>query len=666
MKSHLKNLAIAAMVGILTGFVPTSLLADPGDKKINLSALQQEQLYQRFIVGLGAISPGDPGRLANLLTDVAKGQGVGLQYLRQLATGAIVVEASEALPANAAIGLMRVFAKRAEVEYIEPDALMRPMFTPIDEYYGSQWHYHEATAGLNLPAAWDVATGAGVVVAVLDTGQTNHADLFANFVAGYDFIWDSFVSRDGDGRDWDPRDEGDWNAVMSECYGGSPVTTSSWHGTHVAGTIAALTNNGTGAAGVAFNAMVQHLRVLGRCGGYLSDIADAIVWASGGKVTGTADNNTPARVINMSLGGGGSCGSTYQNAINTAVGNGTTVVVSAGNSNSDASGSRPANCNNVITVAASDRQGNRAFYSNYGPLVEITAPGGETSTRSNGVRSTLNSGSTVQGSDSYAYYQGTSMAAPHITGLAALMYSVNPALTPAEVSQLIMDNARPLAGSCSGGCGAGLADAGATLQAVAGLGGPIAPPNEVPTAGFTYNCSDLVCNFTDQSTDNDGSIASRSWEFGNSGTSGETNPSHTFEGTGGYTVLLTVIDDMGAEDSYSELLSVTATETGSSQPPAAPTNLVADAQTQGKRKNRTVVSLTLYWTDNASNELGFQIESCLETGKGRNKSCGNIRQVSIPPDSNQWSETELESGRIYRVRAFNGNGDSQWSNSVKS
>lgn len=576
----------AATLSAATGMIAAPLLAAPGDHKINLSALQPGQTQQRFIVGVSATSSPGPQGLAALLDQVSQAQGVGLQYLHPVATGAHVVETGEALNSQAATALMRAFAGRAEVEYIEPDAMMRPLFTPDDPYYGSQWHYYEATAGLNLPAAWDIGSGSGTVVAVLDTGQTDHVDLLANFVTGYDFIWDPFVSRDGDGRDPDPRDEGDWNPTMSECYGGSPITTSSWHGTHVAGTIAALTDNGIGVAGVAFGARVQHVRVLGRCGGYLSDIADAIVWASGGRIPGISDNPTPARVINMSLGGGGSCGSTYQNAINTAVANGTTVVVSAGNSNSDASGSRPANCDNVITVAASDRQGNRAFYSNYGPLVEITAPGGETSTRSNGVRSTLNSGSTVQGSDSYEYYQGTSMAAPHITGLAALMYGVDPALTPAEVSQLITDNARPLAGSCSGGCGAGLADAGATLQAVAGLGEPVAPPSEPPVA--------------------------------------------------------------------------------SSEPPAAPTNLVAEVQKQGKGKNQTVTGLTLHWTDNATNESGFEIESCVESGKGRYKDCVDVRQDTVDADVTQWDETALESGRVYRVRAFNDYGESAWSNSVKT
>jgi serine protease len=173
----------------------------------------------------------------------------------------------------------------------------------------------------------------------------------------------------------------------------------------------------------------------------------------------------------MSLGGGGACASTYQSAINSAVGRGTTVVVAAGNENANASGSQPGNCANVVTVAALDRQGNRAFYSNFGANVDVAAPGGETSpTSSNGILSTLNTGTTSPGSETYAYYQGTSMATPHVAGLADLMLSKK-AMTPAEVESTLKANVRPVPGSCSGGCGAGLVDAAKPVAAVAGGGG---------------------------------------------------------------------------------------------------------------------------------------------------------------------------------------------------
>ena len=399
---------------------------------------------------------------------LGKRLGVNLKHQRVLATGASLVKMPNGKGAR---NLAKRLAKQAGVAYVEENARMYPLLTPNDTYYTSQWHYYESTAGLNLPSAWDVTNGSGTVVAVLDTGITDHSDLDGNVIAGYDFVSSAANARDGNGRDSNPDDEGDW-AGAGECYSGSPASNSSWHGTHVAGTVAAVSNNSKGVAGVAYGAKIMPVRVLAKCGGTLADIADAIIWSSGGSVSGVSNTSTPADVINMSLGGSGSCGSTYQNAINTAVGNGSTVVVAAGNSNTNASNARPANCSNVVTVAASDRQGNRASYSNYGSVVDVTAPGGETATSSNGVASTLNSGSTTPGSESYAYYQGTSMAAPHVAGVAALMLSVDSTLSPAQVESTLKSTVRPLAGSCSGGCGAGLVDASAAVAAVDGGGTP--------------------------------------------------------------------------------------------------------------------------------------------------------------------------------------------------
>lgn len=187
----------------------------------------------------------------------------------------------------------------------------------------------------------------------------------------------------------------------------------------------------------------------------------------------------------MSLGGGGACTTATQNAINAAVNHGTTVVVAAGNSNANAANYSPANCANVISVAAADRQGNRSYYSNFGTVVDIAAPGGETnSVTANGILSTLNAGAAGPGAESYEYYQGTSMAAPHIAGLAALMKSKNSALTPAQIESAIKTNSRALPGTCSGGCGAGLADAAKTVQAVSGSGGS--------TGGTTFTSTSAV------------------------------------------------------------------------------------------------------------------------------------------------------------------------------
>ena len=651
----------ALLCAFCAGFA-TLTHAAPEDSKINLSALDNRDNH-RFIVGFDASGRSDSGTVNAAIAEVARGVGLGLQVRRQLATGAHLIEVDSKLPTPDAAALMRAFARRGDVEYVEPDAMMQANFTPDDTHYGVQWHYFEAVAGMNLPVAWDASTGSGVVVAVLDTGQTNHEDLNGQFVAGYDFISDTFVSRDGDGRDVDPNDEGDWSE-RNDCYFGSRSSNSSWHGTHVAGTVAAATNNNQGVAGVAFDAKIQPVRVLGRCGGYLSDIADAIVWASGGSVSGVTGNATPAQVINMSLGGSGSCGATYQNAINTAVNSGATVVVSAGNSNANAANYRPANCNNVITVAASDREGNRASYSNYGSSVEITAPGGESG--SSGVASTLNDGSTVQTDDIYVYYQGTSMAAPHISGLAALMYSLDPGLTPAGVLQLMQGNARLLAGSCSGGCGAGLADAAATLSAM-GAGGPVDTP---PRADFDWDCTELDCRFTNTTSD-DSSNLIFSWNFGDgSALSSEVSPGHVYAAPGPYSVTLTVDDSVN--DTVLVTKDITAAESLLEPPidnnaPAAPGSVQATATTEGKGRNRTIVSATLSWIDAADNETAYEVERCVETGSKKNKVCNYDSNTRVTLDSGITSlqDDSPESGSRYRVRAVNDNGASAWVESNK-
>ncbi len=414
-------------------------------------------------------------RADRALAAVADRLAVQLEYRRPLAIGADVVRvgAGRAMSEEELEQLAAEVAAQPDVEYAEVDRLLKPLATPNDSMYNQQWHYFESTGGIRLPTAWDTTNGSGVRVAVIDTGYRPHADLAANIVGGYDFISDTFVANDGGGRDSDARDPGDWMNA-GQCGGGYPPSfaSSSWHGTHVAGTVAAVTNNSTGVAGVAYGAKVVPIRVLGKCGGLTSDIADAIVWAAGGSVSGVPSNPYPARVINMSLGGGGSCSSTMQSAINSARSNNAVVVVAAGNEATNAANSMPANCSGVIAVAATNRSGGRAYYSNYGNVVDLAAPGGDVRVSgSNGILSTLNTGTTTPGSDTYAFYQGTSMAAPHVAGVAALVLSVNSALTPDGVESLLKSTARPFPASCSG-CGVGIVDAAAAVAAAGGGGGP--------------------------------------------------------------------------------------------------------------------------------------------------------------------------------------------------
>ena len=365
---------------------------------------------------------------------------------------------------------------------VEEDVLLQKTATANDTYFNLQWHYIDPVSGIGLESAWDTSTGNGATVAVLDTGYTAHNDLVANLVGGYDMISDAFVGNDGNsGRDSNASDPGDW-ITTNECGYPHAAQNSSWHGTHVAGTVAAVTNNNEGVAGIAYDAQVVPVRVLGKCGGYTSDIADGIVWAAGGSVSGVPSNPNPAQVINMSLGGTGSCSATSQNAINTAVSLGAVVVVAAGNDNENVSNHNPGNCNNVVSVAATNKQADRASYSNYGNLIDLTGPGGEGG--SEGVASLLNTGTTSPATDTYVYYAGTSMATPHVAGVAALMYSIDPTLTPAEVESILKSSAKDFPGSssCSTSlCGDGMLDAAAAVAAVGGN----PPSNQAPNASFT-------------------------------------------------------------------------------------------------------------------------------------------------------------------------------------
>jgi serine protease len=430
-----------------------------------------------------AAAPADRTLLHRNAQQVAARLGLQLQLQRMGAFDTHVMRLGQRLPQSTVEQLARdIAAADPNVEYAEPDRILQAQFTPNDTQYGQQWHYFEATGGLNLPAAWDKSTGTGIVVAVIDTGYRPHADLAANILPGYDFIIDTAVSNDGNARDNNAQDPGD-AVVAGECGTGSPAQdeSSSWHGTHVAGTIAAVTNNGSGVAGVAYGAKVVPVRVLGKCGGYTSDIADGIVWASGGTVANIPANPNPARVINMSLGGSGACDTTSQNAINSARSRSTVVVVAAGNSNANAGNFSPASCSGVITVAATNRSGGRAYYSNYGSVVAVAAPGGDVrSSSANGILSTLNAGATAPGADNYAYYQGTSMAAPHVAGVVALMLAKNSALTPDEVATRLKASTRAFPATCSQ-CGTGIVNASAAVDAATG-GGTTPPPatgNEV-------------------------------------------------------------------------------------------------------------------------------------------------------------------------------------------
>jgi serine protease len=494
--------------------------------KLTAAAAQSKVNYNRFIVtyrdGTRERSNSDAamqnvnaalGRARlDRATRSASGQTLAplkLSHQRKLATGSELVRSSRKLTASEANALMQQIAADPAVAHVEPDVMMQAVrdiaapirtavtpqtFTPDDQYYAQyQWHFSNATGGANINNAWDLADGSGVTVAVIDTGITQHDDIDMSLAdAGYDFISDAYVS----GRDTDDRvpggwDQGDWTtgneylASNGGCVDASnPAEDSSWHGTHVSGTVAELTNNGIGMAGIAHNAKVLPVRVLGHCGGYTSDIADAIVWASGGHVDGVPDNQNPAQVINMSLGGGGTCtaDSVTGQAIAGAISRGTTVVVAAGNSNTDVSQFTPASCPGVIAVASNGITGKRAFYSNYGSGITISAPGGGvypndgssgTPTNDGFVWSAINAGTTVPADATYGGMAGTSQASPHVAGTVALILSATREAglstpTPDAIKGLLTSTARAFPVSPDQPVGAGIVNAYAAVNKALG------------------------------------------------------------------------------------------------------------------------------------------------------------------------------------------------------
>jgi serine protease len=352
------------------------------------------------------------------------------------------------------------------VEYAEPNYIRRAKLVPNDEFYRFQWHYPL----INLPAAWDITTGSNnVIVAVIDTGVLQgHPDLQGKLLPGYDFITNPASARDGNGPDNNPEDEGD-----AETPGGG----SSFHGTHVAGTVAAASNDGRGVAGVAWGARIMPLRVLGVGGGTSFDITQAVLYAA--RLTNSSGTLPAQRadIINLSLGGGGSS-QAEQNVYNQARAAGVIIVAAAGNE-ATATPSYPASYNGVVSVSAVTINRTLASYSNFGATVDIAAPGGDAGdVNGDGyvdrVLSTSADDTSGQVQYNYQFLNGTSMAAPHVAGVFALMKSVNPALTPDNIDTLLAAGRLTVDIGAPGrdnSFGHGLIDALKAVQAAQNAGG---------------------------------------------------------------------------------------------------------------------------------------------------------------------------------------------------
>ena len=477
-------------------------------------------------------------------------------------------------------------AAESDVEYAVADERKHIVAAPNDPLYASgpaatatkggpavgQWYLKPpppaasapaawgstAPAAINAEQAWDITTGsASVVVAVLDTGlRFDHPDLQGgNVVPGYDMVSaDSggafTTANDGNGRDADAADPGDFVTAADAGPLGCSATNSSWHGTQTLGLIGATTNNGVGMAGVGRNVRVMPVRVLGKCGGYDSDIQAGMLWAAGIPVPGIPANLTPARVLNLSLGGVAACGS-YADIIAQVNAAGAVVVVAAGNGGT-AAVSSPANCPGAIGVAGLRHAGDMVGYSDEGPEISIAAPAGNCVDSTGGaclypILTTTNTGTTtpVPGPPGATYTDGfnasasvgTSFSAPLVAGTAALMLSVNPSLTAAQVKAKLKSTARPFlltggvadAPVCparsptSGGCycttttcGAGMLDAHAAVMSVSGVLASISLTTTTPTAkqdvGLTSNSLPVPGR----------SIVTYAWTILNAGTTGAT------------------------------------------------------------------------------------------------------------------------------------------------
>jgi serine protease len=387
---------------------------------------------------------------------------------RPMSGAAHIVTLASPLTDVAAAALAERLQMQPEIEYAEPDYRLHRQLMPTDPLYAKQWAYRGDSIGAaRFEAAWDITTGSSdVVIAVADTGYRPHPDLMAHLLPGYDFISDPFFANDGDGRDADASDPGDWvTAEESVRCDGTDLWTgnSSWHGTHVAGTIGAVANNEIGGAGGVGQARILPVRVLGKCGGAASDIIDGMRWAAGLPVPGVHDNPHPAKIVNVSLGSAQPCSRAMQAAIDDIVAHGASVVAAAGNGGFEVG--EPASCHGAIAVAAIDAGGEKGAFSNSGARIDIGAPGV-------GIVSTANAGLTVPGEDTYLTYNGTSMAAPHVSAALALMLAVKPTLSPEALREKIKTSASayPAASSCgktkeAAICGVGMLDAAAAVAA---------------------------------------------------------------------------------------------------------------------------------------------------------------------------------------------------------
>ena len=505
--------------------------------------------------------------------------GVSLRAGRALTRDAQVVSASGISGA----ALAERLSAEPDVEYAVVDQRRSHFEVPNDPLYAQgpsisantggpavgQWYLRapvgEIAAGINATRAWDLTTGnSNIVVAVLDTGvRPETPDLANRLLAGYNMVSEIASANDGDGRDADASDPGDWVTSAESSDPSSPfyqcvAESSSWHGTMTTSIIGAASNNGIGMAGVAWGVKLLPVRVLGKCGGFDSDIIAGMLWAAGLPVPGVPTNPTPAQVINMSLGGNGVCPQSYRDAIDaiSTKQDPAVIVAAAGNSNGRAV-STPANCPGVIAVAGLRQTGTKVGFSDLGPEISISAPAGNcvnadpTMPCLYPILTATNTGLTApvasSYTDSFNASVGTSFSAPLVAGTVALMLSAQPSLTPIAVKAALQTSARAFPSGPQTGaiqncqapnssdqlecycttstCGAGMLDAASAIAAVIPHG------NVIEFHNTTLDTYFITADSNEQTAIDNGSAGPGWVRTGNSFKSGGSAPVCRFYGS---------------------------------------------------------------------------------------------------------------------------------------
>ena len=570
-----------------------------------------------------------------------RASALGARIGRPMEAGQAVGERTQVMRAagmDAAV-LARRLAADPDVEFAEPNGRVRIQDAPNDPLYAAaapgarpngpdsgQWYLRAPTptvvSAIDIEVAWLRTRGsASVVVAVLDTGvRFDHPDLGrvatgGRLLPGYDFVSNTTVANDGDGRDDDPGDPGDWvsgadlaaDAALPanrRNFADCTVRNSSWHGTRTASVVGAATNNGMGIAGTAPGVLVLPVRVLGKCAGSAADVQAGMLWAAGISVPGIPDNPTPAKVLNLSLGGGGACTALYQNAVDQVLARGTVIVAAAGNSAGGPVGS-PGNCRGVIAVLALRHAGTKVGFSDLGAEITIAAPGGNCINTSPGtpcvypILAASNTGTTVPvaadafWTNSFRISVGTSFSSPLVAGTVGLMLSSQPSLTPAQTRTALQATARPFptTGADNGPddpapvlqcmapstnvqqfpqlqcycnttyCGAGMLDAGAAVAAVSGPVARIDVTTVAPVAGTAIQLSG-----SGSVAASGRSVVAWSWTLVDGGGIASAFGSATNAATatitpaaaGSLVVSLTVTDDLGARANTTQTIAVAA------------------------------------------------------------------------------------------------------------